>query len=52
MRGRVYVISRQRMMAVHLPLISQRSGPLTASPQGEAFSPIDTAFPSAYNETN
>ena len=52
MRGKCPAAARLRDRAKHFALISQRAGPLTASPLGGAFSPIDTAFPSAYNETN
>ena len=38
MRGEFAAIARSRVAVAHLPLISQRAGPLTASPEGEAFS--------------
>ena len=37
MRGEFAAIARSRVAVAHLPLISQRAGPLTASPEGEAF---------------
>ena len=37
MRGEFAAIARSRVAVAHLPLISQRAGPLTASPAGEAF---------------
>ena len=37
MRGEFAAIARSRVAVAHLPLISQRAGPLTASPVGEAF---------------
>ncbi len=37
MRGEFAAIARSRVAVAHLPLISQRAGPLTASPPGEAF---------------
>ena len=37
MRGRFTVAARKRVIAARLALISQRTGPLTASPAGEAF---------------
>ena len=37
MRGEFAAIARSRAAVAHLPLISQRAGPLTASPEGEAF---------------
>ena len=51
MREKLVVAACKQITVARFPLISQRSGPLTAPPLGEAFSPIDTAFPSAYNET-
>ena len=37
MRGEFAAIARSRVAVAHLPLISQRAEPLTASPEGEAF---------------
>ena len=37
MRGEFAVVSRLWVIMANLPLISQRAGPLTASPEGEAF---------------
>ena len=37
MRGEFSVVSRLWVIMANLPLISQRAGPLTASPKGEAF---------------
>ena len=37
MRGEFAAIARSRVAVAHLPLISQRAEPLTASPKGEAF---------------
>ena len=37
MRGKFAAIARPRVAVAHLPLISQRAEPLTASPEGEAF---------------
>ena len=37
MRGEFAAIARSRVAVAHLPLISQRAGPLTASPEGEAL---------------
>ena len=37
MRGEFAVVSRLWVIMANLPLISQRAGPLTASPKGEAF---------------
>ena len=37
MRGSFAAVSRKRAASKALPLISQRSEPLTASPSGEAF---------------
>ena len=37
MRGRFTVVARKRVIAARLALISQRTGPLTASPKGEAI---------------
>ena len=36
MRGKFFVAARKRVPMADLPLISQRSGPLTAPPKGEA----------------
>ena len=38
MREKCAITVRKRIAAVNFALISQRSGPLTASPSGEAFS--------------
>ena len=37
MRGEFAAVARSRVAVAHPPLISQRAGPLTASPEGEAF---------------
>ena len=37
MRGELAAASRLWVIMANLPLISQRAGPLTASPEGEAF---------------
>ena len=39
MRGELAAASRLWVIMANLPLISQRAGPLTASPEGEAFLP-------------
>ena len=39
MRGRFTVVARKRVIAARLALISQRTGPLTASPAGGAILP-------------
>ena len=39
MRGEFAAVSRLWGIMANLPLISQRAGPLTASPEGEAFLP-------------
>ena len=36
MRSKAAVIARKRVVSARPPLISQRAGPLTASPEGEA----------------
>ena len=36
MRGELFAAARVRVISESPPLISQRSGPLTASPKGEA----------------
>ena len=36
MRGELAATGRKRVIVARLPLISQRAGPLTASPSGEA----------------
>ena len=38
MRGEFAAIARSRVAVAHLPLISQRAGPLTASPEGGSLS--------------
>ena len=37
MRGKCAAATRERVVSGSLALISQRAGPLTASPEGEAF---------------
>ena len=41
MRGGFAAIARKRVATARPSLISQRSGPLTASPEGEATQPIN-----------
>ena len=56
MRGKFVVAARKRVTMADLPLISQWSGPLTASPKGEAniaknrcfFFPRSSGFMLAY----
>ena len=45
MRGEFVVAARKRVTMADLPLISQWSGPLTASPKGEASTTKSRNFP-------
>ena len=45
MRGEFVVAARKRVTMADLPLISQWSGPLTASPKGEANTTKSRSFP-------
>ena len=45
MRGKFFVAARKRVTMADLPLISQWSGPLTASPKGEANTTKNRRFP-------
>ena len=45
MRGAFVVAARKRVTMADLPLISQWSGPLTASPKGEASTTKSRSFP-------
>ena len=49
MRGESAAIARSRVAVAHLPLISQRAGPLTASPEGK---PLAIYGSSAVNVVN
>ena len=50
MRGEFAAIARSRVAVAHLPLISQRAGPLTASP--ERGKPLAIYGSSAVNVVN
>ena len=47
MRAKLAIAARKRVVPVRPPLISQRAGPLTASPSGEAFFRKLPLFPPA-----